>query len=107
MKIGIVVNDFPVLSETFIVRMIEDLSKSPDVNLVIIALGGFNKSLLSTLSKEIYTKVCNDQIEVVSDGEIGGYSSATERLKRYVKALFLSLLFPVPVSKALFKKKIR
>lgn len=61
MNVAIVVNRFPVLSESFIVRLIESLDQ-PGVGLTIYALEGSNLRLLEELSPHIASRVAQGDI---------------------------------------------
>lgn len=71
--VGIVVNRFPVLSESFIVRLVESLGRSGG-GITVYALEGVDLELLGKLSPSLMTMLQQGELTLVHPGNFRGTS---------------------------------
>ncbi len=97
MNVGIVVGRFPVLSESFIIRLLEALDQS-DMQLTVYALNGFDAELLKQLSPTLSERIASGGIRLKCLG------AATTRGRARKLALFGSMAYAVAVNPLRFLK---
>ena len=107
MRVVLVVNRFPVMSESFILRTVEMIVGYLNAKVTIIALSGYDASQLAEMSPEFMSHLESGKVEIVS----GPFNTLFKALRTFITSL---LLFPTAtchashsIARLALKKKIR
>jgi colanic acid/amylovoran biosynthesis glycosyltransferase len=104
LKLAVVVGNFPVVSESFILRMLERLSRE-SVAITIIVMGGYREDFLRELSPELSLRLQEGVVKVI-------YKAMPKiahiaRLWRYITPFFGLFYKPVACVRIIFRHRIR
>ncbi|MFK3844661.1 glycosyltransferase [Stenotrophomonas sp. NPDC078853] len=99
MKVALVVNRFPVLSESFIVRLAQSLDQD-GIGLSVYALNGFDEPLLQRLSPYLWDRVRSGDVAVhyPAGSHRGGRLRIISLILHAIFSLFLSPLYSLEMA---------
>lgn len=107
MRVVLVVNYFPVMSESFIVRTAEMIVDYMNAKVTIIALSGYDARKLAKIYPEFICQLESGKVEIIS----GPFQTLLQAIRTFISALIRSPIVTCQVAHSVlslaFKEKIR